>query len=162
MTDKAQLWSKHKPTVKEFLEKKEYASAIGSSIIKIPKNIIYYHSEFIYDGFAYSATVHEGVRKIAISNLNKEDYDIIPILSVDIDKSLSFFKSIDGLPYDKKGILLAQMLPLNRENPYAWFCSETTAGGAGMRSPHSYNPTLLHFAIQDRNDYILRDREFRQ
>lgn len=158
INDKAQLWSKHKPTVKEFIKEKDFIPAIGTAIIKIPKNIIYYHSEFVYDGIAYSADVNNGVRDIPISELNSSEYDIIPILSADIDFALNFFKSIDGLPYDKRGIFFSQMLPLNTENPLAWFCSESVAAATKIRNPHSYNPTLLHFAIQDRNDLILIER----
>ncbi|MDA0778331.1 MAG: hypothetical protein O3C19_04590, partial [Bacteroidetes bacterium] len=105
-----------------------------------------------------SADVKNGVRAIPITELDSSQYDIIPILSVDVEFALNFFEIINGLPYDRRGIFFSQMLPLNKENPLAWFCSESVAGAIKMRNPHSYNPTLLHFAVQDRSDLLKTER----
>ncbi|UWQ22811.1 hypothetical protein [Jannaschia sp. W003] len=54
-----------------------------------------------------------------------------------------------GKPYDYAGLLKSHVIPLNREDPEAWFCSELCAEALGLRMPNALSPGALHRALED-------------
>jgi len=86
----------------------------------------YSHSELIINGVWYSSSPRDlKVRgKIIIPQANHWDYIDIPANGKQKHIMLNFFSEQIGKPYDWKGIILSQILPLNIQDPEEWFCSE--------------------------------------
>lgn len=139
-----ELWSKKAPTPKEHFKNFNFKAGISSYLITLPTKTIYYHSELVYKGWAYSSTFSQGVRKIPISSLKKEEFDIVEVH--DINKN-DFFLSWDMMKnkkYDYLNIFLSQIIRLNIHDKDTFICSEVVAKLIGLTAPNSYNPRSLH------------------
>lgn len=147
-----EIWFRKKPNANDYLKKFNFLAFLATKLITTRGN--YYHVEFVYNGYAYSSTTKAGVRKIHISQLNKEEYDIFYATRVDVPIAIKRFEYIEGLPYDAKGIFLSQFFPINKHNEKAYFCSEVVAFMLGMSEPNWYGVNILIPVLVDREKYI--------
>lgn len=56
-----------------------------------------------------------------------------------------------GAGYDFGGILLTFAVPLRRQHPDRWFCSELCAHALGLPDPHTYAPGDLYHWVRALN-----------
>lgn len=56
-----------------------------------------------------------------------------------------------GQPYDYRGILLSQAIPLRRHSEHKWFCSELIGEAVGFQMPQRYAPIDIWYAGQELN-----------
>ncbi|WP_343560424.1 hypothetical protein [Kiloniella sp. b19] len=87
-----------------------------------------------------------GVRKKTI-DFTTDNWDLIPV-AIDCDR-LSQAKGEIGAKYDWVGILFSQILPLSREHPDKWFCSELAAFVIGLPDPHHFSPNSLYRKLKE-------------
>jgi len=63
-----------------------------------------------------------------------------------------------GAAYDYRGILLTFAVPLRRQHPDRWFCSELCAHALGLPDPHTYAPGDLYHWVRALNAAWRRGR----
>jgi hypothetical protein len=56
-----------------------------------------------------------------------------------------------GAGYDYRGILMTFAVPLRRQHPDRWFCSELCAHALGLPDPHTYAPGDLYHWVRALN-----------
>jgi hypothetical protein len=102
----------------------------------------YTHVEYIddsdpnsWDWYSASAFEEGYVRKKNIF-IHEDHWDVFDInIEIDNEKVIEFFNKEMGKPYDWIGIYFSQFLPLNKENPKKWFCSEIVAKSLQIGNP---------------------------
>jgi len=101
------------------------------SAIKIWTRSEYYHTELLIDDILITSYIQEGVifKKVDIHKYLEDKNTLADIFNIDIPHEniipmLNFANSQKGKPYDWRGIFLSQFLPMRKENPNNWFCSE--------------------------------------
>lgn len=112
----------------------------------------YSHSELIIGNIMYSASQYEGqVRAMWAADMTPEHWDIVDLPeALDEQAALAFLNAQIGKRYDWLGIVLSQVLPLNRHDKGAWFCSELCyralqiAGLGHDIKPQAVHPNRLH------------------
>lgn len=115
------------------------------------------HCEVILpDGRALRADGNLGVVWNAIPDSEAHLWDILTLSVTEevLAELVTFATHEIGSGYDWRGIFLAQFLPLRREDPDRWFCSELCAAalsraGVGLkRKPFAYSPGALHKEVK--------------
>lgn len=146
--DDVEIWLRYRPTAWEYLKQFSF-KCLGVFFITLrqrDKNIKkkYYHTEFVYDGYAYSSIAEKfiddmgvkrnGVRKCKVEQLNKDEYDVLVVRKVDIAYALDYFDQHKHNTYDGKAIGLTQVVDLNVDKKGASICSGLTAGMLKLRN----------------------------
>ncbi len=114
----------------------------------------YYHTEFIYDGFAYSSISNEGVRKTAIESLSKDEFTIKKVKKVDIKYALTYFENREHFKYDWLAIFFTQIFNFNIESKEASFCADLNAGMLGFKNSHRVGVVQLMDLIEYHNKIV--------
>lgn len=100
-----------------------------------------------------------GVRREAIT-FAPDRWDMLPLLPwVPADAWPRAAEHI-GAGYDWGGILMTFAVPLRRQNPGRWFCSELCAHALGLPDPHTYAPGDLYHWVRALNAAWRRGRYF--
>jgi len=126
----------------------------------------YSHTEIVIGERWYSASNRENkvrVRQIS-GRSGKWDFTDIPMSKKNMDILEIFLKSQVGKGYDRLGIALSQILPLQIDDPKKWFCSELVAEalmimGVLDRRKHAswYSPARLKRALENMENNIIKD-----
>lgn len=82
-----------------------------------------------------------GVRETAIM-LKPGQWDLVE-LKTPADPPVSRIREVYGAPYDFKGILFSQALPLGIHQKEAWFCSELVAYALLIGNANQLSPGML-------------------
>ena len=124
----------------------------------------YYHTEILINNTLVTALIKEGVVVIDIDKKhymnyisNIADVQTISVTQLVAKNMLEFSKTQEGLPYDWRGIIYSQFIPLGIENKRERFCSEIGTALLKMTylvkvlplNPSEYNPGSLYKAVQD-------------
>ena len=86
----------------------------------------YFHSALVVDGYILQATTQGVFKTPFVFDNSNYDYFNIPCSKEAEQRVLNYMQGEIGCEYDWKGIFLSQILPLSREDPEKWFCSELT------------------------------------
>lgn len=148
--DDVEIWLRYRPTAWEYLKQFSF-KCLGVFFITLrQRNKLfkkkYYHSEFVYDGYAYSSIAEKfiddmgvkrnGVRKCKVEQLNKDEYDVLVVRKVDIAYALDYFEKHKHDRYDWKAIFLTQFINVNIESKNAKFCADINAGMLKQKDSH--------------------------
>lgn len=92
----------------------------------------YSHCEIVINGLWYTSSWYDGgVRRLQL-DYNPDNWDFIELTGYDESVVIDFYHNTKGMPYDLKGIILSQILPLNKNSKAKWFCSEWCATALGL------------------------------
>ncbi|MDH0156482.1 hypothetical protein [Stutzerimonas stutzeri] len=128
-------------TVQLALRKRD--TRIAARVIQWWTGSIYSHCELVIDGWCYSSSAMDGgVRRKRI-DLDPEKWDVAPLPWADDQRALDYFTATDHHRYGWTGLVLSQLLNLNRSTDKAQFCSQWRAAALGLPSPASYSPATL-------------------
>lgn len=83
-----------------------------------------------------------GVRRKRI-DLDPDKWDVAPLPWADDQRALDYFTATDHHRYGWAGLVLSQLLNLNRSIDKAQFCSQWCAAALGLPSPATYSPRTL-------------------
>lgn len=128
-------------TVQLALRKRD--TRIAARVIQWWTGSIYSHCELVIDGWCYSSSAMDGgVRRKRI-DLDPEKWDVAPLPWADDQRALDYFTATDHHRYGWAGLVLSQLLNLNRSIDKAQFCSQWCAAALGLPSPATYSPRTL-------------------
>jgi len=139
-----------------------FGAVVTSAAIAAWTRCKYTHVELVFpDGFSYSSSGWDGgVRRKIITYSHPERWKFV---TVDVGetpysrKCRDRFDRILGKPYDHMAIWLTEVLPLKRENPNAWYCSESVKYALGLPRPWAVSPARLLREITPSPLYIAPD-----
>lgn len=128
-------------TVQLALRKRD--TRIAARFIQWWTGSIYSHCELVIDGWCYSSSAMDGgVRRKQIS-MDPEKWDVVSLPWADDQRALNYFTATDHHRYGWAGLILSQLLNLNRTQDKAQFCSQWCAAALSLPSPASYSPATL-------------------
>ncbi len=108
------------------------------------------HKDGLSIGLVSSSPRDGGVRYKVIpkSYFKADNWTLVDASDrLDMDKLGQFFINHYPAHYDFKGILLSQLMSLNRHSKNKYFCSEFCAEALGFARPHQYSPQDLFTAL---------------
>lgn len=118
----------------------------------------YSHCEIIFeDGYAFSSHIRDGgTRYTRMPNPSPAYWDVYPVPCTASQEAMirAFCDGELGCKYDLIGIYFSQILPLRREHPDKWFCSEICAailkqlGFFANAEACEFSPGSLHRACR--------------
>ncbi len=112
----------------------------------------YSHVELVIDDTSFSAVEGIGTRYLQYPLLREGSWDFVNIPVTDVEQAHLWAWCMNEMwcRYDWKGIWLAQVLGLRRQNPEKWFCSEFCSAALqiigrlkGVK-PYSVSPNKLY------------------
>ena len=114
----------------------------------------YSHVELVLGNLWYTSSPRDGGVRVKGIVMKESNWDLlhIPVSSSQVKDIRGFFHNNMGKKYDWAGIMFSQVLPLEKDNPDRWFCSEICsralqiAGfGEYLKEKSSYyNPVNLY------------------
>lgn len=106
-------------------------------------NSIYSHCEIVIDNMCYSSSAMDGGVRRKWIDLDPCKWDVIEIPWVNAGDVVRYFHETDPHRYGWLGLIVSQLLNLNRETKGAQFCSQWCAAAVRLPSPASYSPHTL-------------------
>ena len=98
----------------------------------------YSHCELVINGMCYSASARDGGVRAKLIDLASGHWDVVDVPG-DAMRALMWFQAHQGQPYDWLGVLRFA-LPVLRQRPGEWFCSEAVAAMLGMGDSAGVTP----------------------
>lgn len=120
-------------------------NTLGHWLVCIGTWSLYSHVELVIDGVCWSSTARDGGVRGKVIDLTSGKWDVIDVTG-DQAKALAWFQAHAGQHYDWWGIVRF-VLPLVKQRPGEFFCSESVAAALGLDHPEDTTPQDLfkHF-----------------
>jgi uncharacterized protein YycO len=120
----------YKPQYIEVHFRRGLGYSVPDTVVSIATLSLHSHAELYIDGWSYSATMKEGVRKVKGKRLNDGTWDVyrIRVTSVQKRQMLQFFEATKGLPYDYLGVIFFIWMPFSIQCPKKYYCFEWVFG----------------------------------
>ncbi len=90
----------------------------------------------------YSSSPRDGGVRMKKLELNPQNWDLIPIQTLDKARLKTIFNQTQGMAYDYWGAV-GIMFPFIKQKRSKWFCSEWCANVMGLPNPSKYSPEKL-------------------
>ena len=100
----------------------------------------YTHAQIVFSDNMVGSSWKDGVQYKRFQDviINPRLFKFIEIDNSEERKVREFINSQLGKPFDWYGILLSQVLPLKRDHPHSWFCSEIVVAALQQAYPESF------------------------